>query len=294
MKLTITVFLLSLLFPAFHLTADQHCTINNPREALVPADAPESITLEGYAWQMPWGYNKPENADRKYPLVVFTQRGEASFFFTTAIRQQYPAIYVYSKDTTNEGAEKFVAAVNALIDNGCRIDLKRIYLTGWSFGGSITFRMTRAFHNNGHAVAAISRIAGDLEHIIPACIFEETSVWLHWGGKDKGNVVGGKDRQIYMPEMYSDFKNYPGNATAVETTNTVVLSVPGNCKPGLKKGYTAGDYTQITKTLTKNGIEIVKYSVYPELGHLTFAFYEDPAFLEWLFSRKTCMAPAPQ
>ena len=72
-----------------------------------------------------------------------------------------------------------------------------------------------------------------------------------------------------------------GNADAVESTvNDQLL-------------YNGTTIYRTTKILTKHGIGIVKCSEYQNQGHDAFAFYQDPAFFEWLFSRKVSYPPPP-
>lgn len=259
------------------LSQDRYCTAENPVESFVPGDAPTSFKLEGFTWEPPWGYNKPENVDRKYPLVVFTLRHEASPFFTTEIRKRYPAFFVTADSSTDAEAAVFAESVNKLINtHHHRIDISRVYLTGFSWGGACTFKFVRAFHARGQPVAAVSRIAGDTEpNYIPAAV-GNTTFWLHVGLEDTAARIA------RIRNLYAAMKADPGNAGAVESTvNDELL-------------YNGTTIFRTTKILTKHGIDIVKCSEYHNQGHACYAFYIEPAFFEWLFSRKVCHSYPPE
>lgn len=258
------------------LSEDRYCTVENPVESFVSGDAPASIEVEGFKWELPWGYNKPENVDRNYPLVVVTLRHEASPFFTTELRKRYPAFFVTANSSTDAQAAAFVEAVNKLINtHHYRIDISRVYMTGFSWGGACTFKFVRAFHASGQPVAAVSRIAGDTEpNYIPDAV-GNTTFWLHVGLEDTAARIA------RIRNLYAAMKADPGNADAVETTvNDELL-------------YNGTTIVRTTKILTKHGIDIVKCSEYHNQGHACFAFYKEPAFFEWLFSRKVCHSYPP-
>ena len=253
---------------------DRHRVVETPLESFTAADAPVSFTLEGYTWQPPWGYQKPGNAGRKYPLVVFTLRHEASAYFTTAIRQQYPGFYVTADCSTDAEASEFARAVNALVaEHGHRIDLNRIYLTGFSWGGACTFKFVRAFLARGQSVAAVSRIAGDTEtQYLPTAV-ENTAFWLHVGLQDTSTRIQ------TIRSIYASIRSHPSNADATE--RTVIDRLP----------YNGAMIDRETKILTKSGIEIAKCSEYLNQGHACFAFYQEPEFFRWLFTRRLADSP---
>lgn len=255
---------------------DRYCTVENPVESFVPGDAPTSFTLEGFEWELPWRYNKPENVNCRYPLVVFTLRHEASPFFTTELRKRYPAFFVTADSSTDAQSATFAAAVNKLIDtHQYRIDISRVYLTGFSWGGACTFKFVRAFHARGQPVAAVSRIAGDTEPNYNPDAVGNAAFWLHVGLEDTAVRIA------RIRNLYAAMKADPGNADAVESTVDDELI------------YNGVTIRRTTKILTKHGIGIVKCSEYYNQGHACFAFYKEPAFFEWLFSRKVCSSFPP-
>lgn len=258
------------------LSQDRYCTVENPVESFVSGDAPATVEMEGFTWELPWGYNKPDNANRRYPLVVFTLRHEASPFFTTELRKRYPAFFVTADSSTDAEAAVFVEAVNKLINtHQYRIDISRVYLTGFSWGGACTFKFVRAFHARGQPVAAVSRIAGDTEPNYNPDAVGNTAFWLHVGLEDTAARIA------RIRTIYAAMKTDPGNADAVESTVDDELI------------YNGVTIRRTTKILTKNGIDIIKCSEYHNQGHACFAFYKEPAFFEWLFSRKVCSSFPP-
>ncbi|MDD4061354.1 MAG: hypothetical protein PHW08_11740, partial [Kiritimatiellae bacterium] len=59
-------------------------------EAFDPSDAPKSHSFGSLAFQGPWGYDRPENAGRLYPLLVsgFWNEGQDHY---AAVAQKHPA-----------------------------------------------------------------------------------------------------------------------------------------------------------------------------------------------------------
>ena len=82
----------------------------------------------------PYGYDKAENKDRRYPIVVNGCWGEGKLF-SDEIRAQYPAFFLeYQKASERDGAA-LSDILDAAVKQGLRIDLKRVYLTGFSKAG---------------------------------------------------------------------------------------------------------------------------------------------------------------
>lgn len=255
--------------------ADRHGSVPLcPAEPFQAEDQPRAVVVEGRTWYTPWGYDKTENAQRHYPLVVFGPHNNASEFFTTDIRKRYPAFYV----SYIERSEAAGAALADLIDLGMkdhhfRIDTRRIYLTGWSAGGSGSFKLVRGFLSKGKFFAAINRVAGQSESILAEEAVTKTALWLHIGLHDTPLRV-----QVSR-DLYDHLKNHPSNASAVETI----------IDDTIEHGDT--EVPRHTKVLTKDKIEIVRYTEYPTEGHAAFASYSDPYLYQWLFTRAICPAP---
>ncbi len=256
---------------------DQHgCVPLRPLEPFEAKDQPTPCVVGDRTWHTPWGYDKPENSERMYPLVVFGRHNEASEFFTIDIRKRYPAFYV----SYIESSEEAGAALSDLIDvcmkdHHFRIDTRRIYLTGWSAGGSGSFKLVRGFLSKGKYFAAINRIAGQSESILAEQAVEKTAIWVHIGLLDTPLRV-----QVSR-DLYAHLKDHPSNASAVETT----------VNDTIRHGDV--DVARHTRILTKNGVEIVRYTEYPTEPHAALAGYSDPYLYEWLFARAICPEKHP-
>ncbi len=240
--------------------------VTNPAETFAGTDAPGLSS----GFTTPWGYGRRENSARSYPLVVNGCWAEGPYF-TTDIRQKYPAFYLdwnnhcSSDDDGVQLADKITAAIAA----GLRIDLDRIYLTGFSQGGSGSYKLVRGMLTRGMLFAGIIRVAGQSEPVLADQAVARTSIWYHIGLKDDAARIA------VANEAYAYVKNRPENASAVETTVT----------------DTAGTWARTTKTLTKDGIAIFRLSTYPAGQHdpaPAYAVPQAPASMnvfDWLFSQ---------
>jgi hypothetical protein len=232
-------------------------------ETFTNSDKPDTIKLQTLNLTIPWGYNKMENAARKYPLVVNGCWGEGGLF-REDMRKKYPSFYL---DFNNYSSESDGATLATLIDEAIRanyrIDTNRIYLTGFSRGGSGSFKIVRGMLVRGKLFAGIIRVAGQSESVLADGAVEKTSLWYHIGLKDE------IERINVARATYSNLKDNPVNAKAVESTSTD--NVTG--------------YPRTTRTLTRNGIEIIKMSEYQGMGHEPGPCYNDPGLFDWLFSQ---------
>lgn len=233
------------------------------KETFTESDKPDTIKLQNFNLTTPWGYNKMENKARKYPLVVNGCWGEGHLFREN-VRMKYPSFYLdFNNYSTESDGETLANLIDEAIRQNCRIDTDRIYLTGFSRGGSGSFKIVRGMLTKGKLFAGIIRVAGQSESVLPDEAVEKTSIWYHIGLKDL-NV-----RIDVARAAYTYLKGTPTNATAAESI--VTDSITG--------------YTRTTKILTKNGIEIVKMSEYQGMGHEPGPCYNDPALFDWLFSQ---------
>ncbi len=232
-----------------------------PAETFTEAERPATYRDGTYTWEEPWGYRRPENADRTYPLVVFGPWNESGYF-TTAIRRSYPAFYlVFNKATEADGA-----ALSDLIDTvtasqNYRIDLARIYLTGFSMGGSGSYKTIRGFLSRGKCFAGLVRIAGQSESVLAEGAINKIAISMHIGLKDD------PQRIAVSRALYAQIRNHPASAAAIET----VLDEPA--------------FGRTTKVLTLEGVDVIRYSEYPAMGHSTNIPYSDPALFSWLMTR---------
>lgn len=235
-----------------------------PVEAFAEGDAPRTVTIDKNDFSTPYGYNRAANADLKYPLVVVGKWSEGNKYFDTEIRKRYPAFYLsFPYDREPDGA-RLADLIDAALGQGLRIDVNRILYTGFSAGGSGSFRLVRGMASKGKYFAGLNRVAGQSESVLAESATGKTAIWLHQGLKDTSLRVS-TSRQLYENQ-----KNHAINAGAVEThvSDTVRDGVPRN-----------------TWILTKNGVQVVRYSEYPTCGHDAWIGYSDPYMFEWIFGR---------
>jgi len=220
-------------------------TVDNPVESFTNADKPSSFSVQSFNFESPWGYKRTQNADRKYPIVVNGCWGEGPYF-SEDVRKRYPAFYLdFNNYSTDSHGQTLADLIDETIKAGYRIDTNRIYLTGFSQGGSGSFKLVRGMHSKGKLFAAVIRVAGQSESILLDAAVLKTSVWYHIGLNDDSLRVN------VAAETYSNIKKHSANAGAVETI--AADSVTG--------------YSRTTKTLKKAGVEFFKMSEYKGLGH---------------------------
>jgi len=240
--------------------------VSNPSETFSEADRPgaEALSLSSASFNLdlPWGYARPQNAARRYPIVVNGCWGEGGLF-SEAVRKKYPAFYL---DFNNYSTDEHGALLADLLDAakaGYRIDPDRVYLTGFSQGGSGSFKLVRGMLSKGKLFAAIIRVAGQSESVLADEAVAKTSLWYHIGlSDDPVRVQVAKD-------AYANLKSHASNSSAVESAKADGLT----------------GYARTTKTLTKDGIEVVKLSEYSGMGHEPGPCYADPALFDWLFNQ---------
>lgn len=234
----------------------------NPVESFdAAADAPASLTFNSLPFQSPWGYGKAENASRAYPLFVsgYWNEGEGQY---GAVAQRFPA-FVLSYQQNSESAGRTLGEwITAAIAAGYRIDPNRVYLTGFSMGGSGSYPLARGMQSAGRYFAAIIRVAGQSESDLRNEIAAKTAVWYHIGLEDTATRV-----EVARNALEHQ-RSYACNATAVETSVS----------------DTMGGYARTTVTLARSGVAMFRYSEYENMGHSSGACYQDPELLAWLFS----------
>lgn len=134
--------------------------ILNPPESFEPEDAPTTSEVLGRNLISPWGYQKEANRERLYPIVVIGMWGEGAIV-SSEVGQKYPAFHVDFSDNASEEAGELIADwLDGALATGLRIDDKRVYLTGFSAGGSGSFKLVRGMLAKGKLFAAIIRVAG--------------------------------------------------------------------------------------------------------------------------------------
>ncbi len=251
---------------------DQRCNVTPcPAEAFEKGDEPYTITVDGSHFSTPYGYKREANAERKYPLVVIGRWGEGKGYFNDEVRKKYPAFYLEFQYSHDSDGARLADSIDAALAKGLRIDVGRILYTGFSAGGSGSFKLIRGMARNGKYFAGVNRIAGQSESVMEESATGKTTLWLHIGLKDVPKRVE------VSRDLYQNLKNHPVNAGAVETHVSDTIENPS--KPGEKAERNMW-------ILTKDGVEVVRYSEYPGRGHEAWLGYADAYLFEWIFGRE--------
>jgi len=226
-------------------------------------DSPGSYWDGSYRWFYPWGYEHPDNASRIYPLVVFGPWNEGEGYFTDDIRKRYPAFYLSFDQASDEAGAMLSESIDVRMkDQYFRIDLNRIYLTGFSMGGSGSYKTLRGFLKKGKCFAGIIRIAGQSESVLCEEAIEKVAISMHIGLDDT------QQRIEVSRALYAYIRDHASNVSAIET----VVDEP--------------NFQRKTWVLTMEGAEVIRYSEYTGMGHCTNLPYSDPSIFEWLMTRQ--------
>jgi predicted peptidase len=229
-------------------------------------------TSHSYELMLPWNYDKDHNADRSYPLMINVHYSGSLIAGDTQRMQDYPS---FCLDAASD-SDWFYAMVAELVAN-YRIDTDRIYLAGFSAGGSGSYPFASNLEaKQGLTVAGIVRCAGGSNSELSAAIADKTSVWYHVGLSDSYDFGYGNgllsedpnDERRISNKAYAYVKGLDSNAKADETVETKTVS----------------GYECTTTSLSLAGVEIFKRSHYAEMGHSAPA-YSDPDVVEWLFNQ---------
>lgn len=274
------------LMTAITLIAMFACTKNTytiESEIFNKSDRPkfEHNTSSDFYFCKPWNYDKSFNSERDYPLVVYLHGAgsagkinyldylgyDANLLFDNAqarnFQLNYPCFVLVPQTNDSWDNDKLINQIEDF-KKSHRIDLNRIYLIGYSMGGSGSYSLANAYYkHNKHLFAGIIRLAGQSQTTLEDSIVKHTSVWLHIGLKDS-------ELRIQVTRDAYDFLK-SNHLQAIETTSKVNIS----------------PYSGTTVTLTENGVEIAKKTEYNNVGHginnLPFA---DEYLLKWLFGQK--------
>ena len=220
----------------------------------------------------PAGYEEPSNAGVLYPLFVYLH-GSGAKDGETALpclknsndQNRYPS-FVYVPFTEKTFDNKKIISQIEQFKREYRIDPDRLYLMGYSLGGSGAYSLANAYWKTKRQLfAAIVRMAGQSGTSLDNAIAAKTAVWYHVGLSDESRRVR------IARKAWAFLKNHPEYASAAEKSSPVQLD----------------DYPGITMTLVKNGQERIKYTEYAApTGHgISSIPLEDPGLLSWIFSQ---------
>ena len=234
----------------------------NPDETFDDEDAPVDYTLEGLTFSGPWGYEKFTNSLRKYPLLVSGMWGEGQRNYNNDGAQEFPAFVIDYQESSEADGQALARWINSAIDEGYRIDTNRIYLTGFSYGGSSSYPLAKGMYQEDMFFAAIIRCAGQSQSDLTNEIAEATAVWYHIGLEDT-------ETRVEVARAALDFmRDYECNRWAFETDKSDDIT----------------GYERTTVTLTRGGYPMFKYSEYTGMGHTSGPCYTDEDLFPWLFS----------
>ncbi len=230
-------------------------------------------TSRNYELMLPWNYDKDYNANRSYPLMINVHYSGSLVAGKTDRMQDYPCFCL------DAGADSdwFYAMIAELVTN-YRIDINRIYLAGFSAGGSGSFPFASNLEaNQGLTVAGIVRCAGGSKTELSDAIAGKTSVWYHVGLQDSYDFGYGNgllsedpnDERRISNKAYEFVKGLNSSIGAVETVTTDTIS----------------GYVRTTTALRLAGVEVFKRSHYAEMGHSSSPVYNDPEVVKWLFNQ---------
>ncbi|MCI5120201.1 MAG: alpha/beta hydrolase [Candidatus Electrothrix sp. AUS4] len=242
----------------------------------------------GYKYRLFCPENLEKKNNRKYPLLVYLhgagERGndnrlqiyDLPYLGTgggknkKVFQKKYPSIVYVPQCPKNKtwNDKDTLTALTKTIDkltDKYPIDKDRLYLIGYSMGGSGTYALASQYYlSTKQPVAAIVRLAGQSSFDRKTHeIISKSSVWLHVGLHDI-------DLRIEKArEAYAILKEIHKNA--IETSKqTNIAQHPGT-----------------TVTLRLNHVERAKKSEYMNDGHGISNFpFEDSSLMEWIFRQQ--------
>lgn len=226
----------------------------------------------------PWNYDAPENSQRKYPLVIFLHgmggAGDISYLnflgydkddgiddtVALGFQKRFPS-FVLVPQTSGEWDNKRLIEEGEFIKKTYRIDTNRVYLIGYSMGGSGSYSFANAWYDyNGHLFAGIIRLVGQSQTIVRDSIAKNTAIWLHVGLEDL------PERVKVVRDAYGFLRSYHKNG--IESVRDTII----------------GSYVAKTFTLTIGNDDRIKLTEYSKAGHgIVNIPFRDNHSISWLF-----------
>ncbi len=241
--------------------------------------SPQIVTLrqnmkkKSFLLQFPADYQ----ADKTYPLVIalhgWTEKEDyyfRPFEEEQNDRQEYPCIYLAPNNTTYGWGEKAAWArkIAAELTVQYPIDEERIYIIGFSMGGSGSFDFAESLYKEqGLMAAAILRCAGMSRPTLKEPLFFRTALSYNIGDRDSLENVF----ETFQESMTYYSKN----------TNTSI----GNEE--ITFSYKERQIIKTTKSLTDNdsGLEKYRFSLYSPMSHEYGPVFLTDEEYGWLFSQ---------
>jgi predicted peptidase len=254
---------------------------NRVTDTFDPADRPYFTfnSEKNYFFLEPWNYRLPQNEQIKYPLVIFLHgsggAGDISYLnylgydkpgdgfddpVALKFQQEHPSFVVVPQTSSSWDNPTLIGMVGNIISS-YRIDTRRIYLIGYSMGGSGSYSFANALYDyNGQLFAGIIRLAGQSQTVVRDSIAAKTAIWLHIGLEDL------EERIRVTREAYLFLKNYFPGAAEIKSA----VTIPGH--PGN------------TYSLIINNDDRIKMTEYDSTGHdIVLLPFKDNYLIEWLF-----------
>lgn len=208
--------------------------------------------------------------DNRGPVAGLGFLGSGESSQAAAFRSRFPSFVYIPQCPAGEAWEgkilDRVVATIAHLMSSYPVDRERIYLIGYSMGGSGTYALAQRFlAANGRPVAGIIRLAGQNEFPpqVHAAV-AQSGVWLHIGLEDT------KLRIDRAREAYALLKR--NRADLSEEIQATDLN----------------GHPRTTRTLTGVGGQRFKLSEYSGAGHgISHLPFADPAVLTWLFAQRS-------
>lgn len=229
----------------------------------------------------PWNYDQPHNQDRNYPLVIFLHghggAGNISYLnylgYDTPdtgddekaleFQKTNPCFVLAPQTTSFWNNDELIEQVEEFKQK-YRIDTNRIYLIGYSMGGSGSYSFINSYFDyNEQLFAGVIRLAGQSQTSVRSAIAEHTAIWLHIGLDDLPLRVD------ITRQAYDFLKDYHKDAT--ESVSSVPIeNIEGK-----------------TYTLSIDNKDQFKRTEYDGIGHgIAILPFNDPKLIEWLFSQQ--------
>jgi predicted peptidase len=242
----------------------------------------EYNSTDDYFFGKPLNYNDPNNSLTKYPLVVYLHGSGGAGSINNLnylgydtndgkddqkakeFQINHPSFVLVPQTTAGAWDGKKVATLIEGIKKQYRIDISRIYLIGYSMGGSGSYIVANAcFDYYKQLFAGIIRLAGQSQAEVRSEIAKNTAIWLHIGLDDTNlRISVTRDAYKFLKNIHADVS---------ETSKVITLA----------------GYTGTTLALLKSNKEIVKKTEYNNVGHGISTFpFNDSNLIEWLYFQR--------
>lgn len=233
-----------------------------------------------YYYCLPRNYNV-ENGSGQFPLVIYLHGGGGygringldylGYSDTNASVDQvaedfqtnYPSFVLVPQSKRGWDANKLITVVEKF-KSIHPVDDKRIYLIGYSMGGSGSYIFLNGYYDYNHTLfAAVIRLAGQSQTTLRDSIALNSSIWLHIGLEDNPKRVDiTREAYKFLKLKHPDAKELEEQISINEIRGTT-LTLHG-----------------------KDGIE-VKKTEYDGVGHDIYRFpFNDKRLISWLFNQK--------